>query len=340
MIFNTAVLQCSSFEQISIAWEGLIKGGRSKLGIHPQLQGLLNQLASADYPDQTKVTPPEAREITDDRAKRFYGPYDEVASVHDITIPASPFPITARVYKPEGRGPFPILVYYHGGGWVLGSLDSHDRGVRGLTRAAGCVSISVEYRLAPEHPFPAAAEDCTMALKWIVKNASKFEGDPRRVAVGGDSAGGNLAAVVALEARDGGPALSFQLLIYPVVDSDLTRKSYQEFADAPMLPGHRMKYFWDQYVPSVVDRKNWRCAPLHAADHSGLPPALVIAAGIDPLVDEGKDYLKKLSASGVETNYKLFPQMTHAFFQAPGLLDDARTASNEAGKHLRRVFSA
>jgi len=309
------------------------------LDIHPQLKSLLARLASADYPDQTKVTPSEAREITDDRARKFYGPYDEVASTLDITIPASPRPMSARVYRPEGKGPFPILVYYHGGGWVLGSLDSHDRGVRCLTRAAGCLSISVAYRLAPENPFPAAAKDCVAALDWIVKNAADYDGDPSRVAVGGDSAGGNLAAVVALKARESGPELAFQLLIYPVVDSDLARKSYQEFAAAPMLPGHRMKYFWDQYVPVVEDRKSWRCAPLRAPDHSGLPPALVIAAGIDPVVDEGKEYFEKLSASGVEAHYKLYPRMTHAFFQAPGLLDDARSASDEAGNKLRKAFS-
>ena len=308
------------------------------MNIHPQLQSLLTQLASADYPDQTTVTPSEARKITDDRARRFYGPYGEVGSTFDITIPVSPMPLSARVYKPSGDGPFPILVYYHGGGWVLGSLDSHDRGVRGLTSAAGCVSVSVAYRLAPENPFPAAANDCVRALDWIVKNANAFGGDPGRVAVGGDSAGGNLAAVVALEAREAGPKLSFQLLIYPVVDSDLGRGSYETFANAPMLPGHRMKYFWDQYVPSVEDRKNWRCAPIRASDHTGLPPALIIAAGIDPLLDEGKAYAERLSSSGVEVSYKVFPRMTHAFFQAPGLLDDAEEAALQAGKLIKKSF--
>ena len=168
------------------------------MDIHPQLSSLLSDLAEADYPDQTTVSPAQAREITDDRAKRFYGPYDEVDSVTDLTIPGPGGPMAARVYKPEGQGPHPILVYYHGGGWVLGSLNSHDRGVRGLTRAGGCRSISVEYRLAPEHPFPAAVSDSLVALQWVVENARRFDGDPTRIAVGGDSAGGNLAAVTAL----------------------------------------------------------------------------------------------------------------------------------------------
>tara|TARA_Y100000588_G_scaffold348037_1_gene397283 strand:+ start:1013 stop:1912 length:900 start_codon:yes stop_codon:yes gene_type:complete len=298
----------------------------------------LEKLGSAGYPDQTEISPPEARKITDDRAKRFYGPYDEVASTADIVIPSAPQPLSARIYTPKGQGPFPILVYFHGGGWVLGSLNSADRGARGVTCSAGCITISVDYRLAPENPFPAAVNDCLFALNWIVKNAAGFGGDPTRVAVGGDSAGGNLAAVVALEARESGPDLLFQLLIYPVVDSDLTRESYQTFANAPMLPGHRMKYFWDQYVPTEEDRMNWRCAPFHADDHSGLPPALVLAAGLDPLLDEGKEYAEKLSKSGVEVEYKVFPRMTHAFFQAPGLLDDARVALNEAGRCLRKAF--
>ena len=308
------------------------------MDIHPQLSALLSDLAGADYPDQTTVPPVQAREITDDRAKRFYGPYDEVTSVMDFTIPAPGGPMAARVYKPEGQGPHPILVYYHGGGWVLGSLNSHDRGVRGLTRAGGCLSISVEYRLAPEHPFPAAVSDSLAALQWVVENARRFDGDPTRVAVGGDSAGGNLAAVTALGARESVPDLAFQLLIYPVVDSDLKRDSYKTFANAPMLPGHRMTYFWEQYVPNLDQRTDWRCAPLRAESHAGLPPALVIGAGIDPLVDEGKVYAEKLISSGVQVKYKLFPRMTHAFFQAPGLLDDARAASNAAGAELRVAF--
>ena len=308
------------------------------MDIHPQLSSLLSDLAEADYPDQTTVSPAQAREITDDRAKRFYGPYDEVASVTDLTIPGPGGPMAARVYKPEGQGPHPILVYYHGGGWVLGSLNSHDRGVRGLTRAGGCLSISVEYRLAPEHPFPAAVSDSLAALQWVVENARRFDGDPTRIAVGGDSAGGNLAAVTALSARESGPDLAFQLLIYPVVDSDLERDSYKTFANAPMLPGHRMAYFWEQYVPNPDQRTDWRCAPLRAESHAGLPPALVISAGIDPLFNEGKAYVEKLISSGVQAKYKLFPRMTHAFFQAPGLLDDARAASDAAGAELRVAF--
>lgn len=308
------------------------------MDIHPQLSSLLNDLSVAGYPDQTTVSPAQARQITDDRAKRFYGPYDEVGSVTELTIPSSSGSMAARVYKPTGEGPHPILVYYHGGGWVLGSLDSHDRGVRGLTKAAGCVSVSVEYRLAPENPFPAAVSDCLVALEWIVQNAAQFDGDPARVAVGGDSAGGNLAAVTAIAARESGPHLAFQLLIYPVVDSDLSRESYKTFANAPMLPGDRMRYFWEQYVPDLSQRTDWRCAPLHAQTHAGLPPALVIGAGLDPLVDEGRVYVEKLRSSGVSVEYKLFPRMTHAFFQAPGLLDDARAASDAAGSALRTAL--
>ena len=308
------------------------------MDIHPELSSLLSTLANADYPAQTKVPPSEARVITDDRAKRFSGPYDEVHSVRDFEIPGPTRSLAARIYKPSAGGPHPILVYYHGGGWVLGSLDSHDRGVRGLTVAAKCISISVEYRLAPENPFPAAVSDCLSALQWIVANAEQLGGDPMRVAVGGDSAGGNLAAVIALATRDAGPDLTFQLLIYPVVDSDVNRPSYKTYANAPMLPGHRMAYFWNQYVPDVEERGNWQCAPLRASSHSGLPPALVIAAGIDPLVDEGKSYAHQLNSSGVPVEYRLFSRMTHAFFQAPGLLSDAREASNAAGVALQKAF--
>jgi len=299
---------------------------------------LLHDLSVANYPDQTTVSPAQARKITDDRAKRFYGPSDEVGSVTDLEIPSPTGSMAARVYRPVGEGPHPVLVYYHGGGWVLGSLDSHDRGVRALTKATGCVSVSVDYRLAPENPFPAAVSDCLVALEWVSQNAGKFGGDPNRIAVGGDSAGGNLAAVTAIAARESGPGLAFQLLIYPVVDSDLTRDSYKTFANAPMLPGDRMTYFWEQYVPDPGRRTDWRCAPLRAQDHTGLPPALVIGAGLDPLVDEGRAYAEKLRSSGVSVEYKVFPRMTHAFFQAPGLLDDARTAADLAASALRAAL--
>jgi len=311
--------------------------------LHPQLRELLTELEAAGYPDQTTVSPEEARRITDDRAARHYGPQEPVDHVLERPFVGPDGLVKLRIYWPKGVAraarPLPIMIYYHGGGWVLGSLKSHDRGVRALTNAARCVSVSVDYRLAPENPFPAAVEDCAAALRWVAENAAAFDGDPSRIAVAGDSAGGNLAAVTALRARDeGGPKLAFQLLIYPVVDSDLERPSYIEHADAPMLQGRRMAFFWDSYVPDAAQRTDWRAAPFRASDLSGLPPTMIVASGIDPLVDEGKAYAERLEQAGVPVDYRLFPRMTHAFFQAPSRLDDSRAASDAAGAALRKAF--
>lgn len=311
------------------------------MDIHPQLLNLLKRLESAGYPDQTQVSPEEARAITDDRAQRFYGEPEPVFQVNEIAIPGAAGDIPARVYYPSDEKNLPIMVYFHGGGWVLGSLDSHDRGVRALSNAAHCIGVSIDYRLAPEHPFPAAIDDCFAALNWVAANATALGGDPERLAVAGDSAGGNLAAVAALMARDAAkPGLAMQLLIYPVVDSDLQTASYKEHWDAPMLQGSRMSYFWEQYVPDAGMRTDWRVAPLRAGSHANLPPAVIIGAGIDPLCQEGKAYAEALRKDGVPTEYHLFPQMTHAFFQAPGILDDSRAAIDAAGAALRARFSA
>lgn len=314
--------------------------------LHPQMRALLARLEAAGYPDQTRVPVDQARRITDQRAARFYGEPETVARVAEITIPGPAGALAARVYHPEDAGGqgdragLPVMVYFHGGGWVLGSLDSHDRGVRALVNAGRCLGVSVAYRLAPEHPFPAALEDGVAALGWIADHAAALGGDPGRLAVAGDSAGGNLAAVTALMARDqGGPALAHQVLIYPVVDSDLKRASYQAHWEAPMLPGHRMAYFWDQYVPDAGRRGDWRVAPLRAPSHRGLPPATIIAAGIDPLCGEGAAYAEALAGAGVPAAYHLFPGMTHAFFQAPALLDDARAAVDIAGAALQKSFA-
>ena len=307
--------------------------------LHPQLRAMLERIAEAGYPDQTTVPVAEARRVTVDRAERFYGDPEPVDRVEPLTVDGAAGPLRARLYAMDSAAPLPVAVYFHGGGWVLGDIDSHDKGVRAITAAARCLSVSVDYRRAPEHPFPAAAEDCFAALRWVAANAARLGGDPERIAVAGDSAGGNLAAVSALAARDsGGPALAFQLLIYPVVDSDLDGGTYATLGDAPVLDRARMAYFWDSYVPDPARRRDWRCAPLRAANHAGLPPALVIGAGVDPLFGEGAAYAEALRAAGVEAEHLAFPRMTHAFFQAPGILDDARAAVDAAGAALRRAF--
>ena len=307
--------------------------------LHPQLRAMLERIAEAGYPDQTTVAVAEARRITVDRAERFYGAPEPVDRVEPLTVDGAAGPLRARLYAVDSAAPLPIAVYFHGGGWVLGDVDSHDKGVRAITAAARCLSVSIDYRRAPEHPFPAAAEDCFAALRWVAANAARLGGDPARIAVAGDSAGGNLAAVSALTARDsGGPALAFQLLIYPVVDSDLDGGTYATLGNAPVLDRARMAYFWDSYVPDPAQRSDWRCAPLRAATHAGLPPALVIGAGVDPLFGEGAAYVEALRAAGVEAEHIAFSRMTHAFFQAPGILDDARAAVDAAGAALRCAF--
>jgi len=307
--------------------------------LHPQLEALLAEIATANYPDQIEVPVEEARRITVERAQRFYGPPEPVHRVEPLSIPGPAGALYARLYAVEADGPLPIVVYFHGGGWVLGDCDSHDKGVRALTNAAQCLSVSVDYRLAPENPFPAAIDDCFAALRWVAENAAALGGDPSRIAVAGDSAGGNLAAAAALMAKaEGGPKLAFQLLIYPVVDSDLETDSYREHADALVLNRARMEYFWDRYVPDTAQRTDWRAAPMRAPDLSGLPPALIIGSGIDPLYSEGVAYAERLRDAGVETEHLPFPRMAHAFFQAPALLDDSRAAIDRSGSALKAAF--
>ncbi len=307
--------------------------------LHPQLEALLAEIATANYPDQIEVPIDEARRITVERAQRFYGPPEPVRRIESLTIPGPAGPLNARLYAVEANGPLPIAVYFHGGGWVLGDCDSHDKGVRALTNASQCLSVSVEYRRAPESPFPAAIDDCFGALRWVAENAAALGGDASRIAVAGDSAGGNLAAACALLAKaEGGPALAFQLLIYPVLDSDMTTKSYREHADALVLNRARMEYFWNLYVPDVALRTDWRAAPMRAPDLSGLPPALIIGSGLDPLYSEGVAYAERLREAGVEAGHMPFPRMAHAFFQAPALLDDSRAAIDRAGVALRSAF--
>jgi acetyl esterase len=231
----------------------------------------------------------------------------------------------------------PALVYLHGGGWVIGSLDSYDATCRELAEGAGCVVVSVDYRLAPEHRYPAAPQDCFAAVKWVAANAGSLGADARRLAVGGDSAGGNLSAVVAQMARDqGGPAIRFQLLIYPVTDADFTRRSYVDNAEGYLLTTASMHWFWDHYLPEREKRAEPYACPLRAADLAGLPPAWVCTAEFDPLRDEGEAYAKRLQHAGVSTTLTRFDGLIHGFISMGLVAPRAQAAIDEAVAALRK----
>ena len=266
---------------------------------------------------------------------------EPVGSVRDFRIPGAEEGVPVRVYAPEGEGPFPVLVYYHGGGWVVGSLDGVDSLCRALTEAADCMVVSVDYRLAPEHPFPAPVEDAHAAFRWVADTVDAVGGDPDRVAVGGDSAGGNLAAAVSLLARDrGGPTPDYQLLVYPATDPDLATDSYAENAEGYFLTRDDMAWFWDHYLASDVDAANPYAAPLLARDLSGLPPATVVTAGFDVLRDEGVAYAERLADAGVDVDHRHYERMIHGF--ATKLVDpefpQAREVVDAAGDALRGAF--
>jgi acetyl esterase len=233
-----------------------------------------------------------------------------------------------------------VLVYFHGGGWVLGSLEGSDHVSRELANTAGCLVVSVDYRLAPEHKFPAGLRDCEAAFEWAVANATSFGGDPARLAVGGDSAGGNLSTAVCLSARTRGRrAPIFQLLIYPVIDHDFDRASYHENAEGYMLTTDSMRWFWEQYVNSAAEMDDPLASPILAADLSGLPPALIITAEFDPLRDEGEAYADRLRQAGVPVVLSRYDGMIHGFFAMFPAIDKGRQAVGEASDALRSAFA-
>ena len=308
------------------------------MALDPQAQLVLDQIAALGLPPNHTLTPEEARANALARP-RAVGP--DVAKVEDRTIPNSGAQVPVRIYTPEGTGPFPVLGWFHGGGWVLGNLDSADATARHLTVEAGCVVVSVDYRLAPEAKFPLPFDDCYAATEWIAQNAASIGADPNRIAVGGDSAGGNLAAAVALKARDeGGPSLAFQLLVYPVTARDFNTGSYRQNADGYLLTTDGMKWFWDHYLGNDADASDPYAAPAAAKDLSGLPPALVITAEFDPLRDEGEAYAQRLKAAGVATTATRYDGMIHGFFGMPAVMDKAKLAISEASASLRAAFLA
>jgi acetyl esterase len=254
-----------------------------------------------------------------------------------LPSPAGTIPV--RLYHPAGKAPLPVFVYFHGGGWVIGDIESSDGLCRALCNAVHCIVMSVDYRLAPEHPFPAAVDDSYQAVLWASENAATFGGDPSRIAVGGDSAGGNLAAVVAQIARDRGqPALRYQLLVYPVTDAACDTPSYNNNAEGYFLTKDAMHWFWTHYLGRNVDLSNPLASPLRAHNFGGLPPALVITAEFDPLRDEGEAYADRLKSAGVPVQLTRYEGMIHGFFTMAGILDSGKKAVEQATSALRTAF--
>ncbi len=303
--------------------------------LHPQVQDLLARSAVAREPALTAQSPAEARETMRRGAEALQKP-ENLADVRATAAIGPEGSIPTRVYTPQGAAPWPGLVWFHGGGWVMGDLDTHDALCRHLAIACEAVIVSVDYRLAPEHPFPAAVEDADAATRWVSENAAALGIDPGRLAVGGDSAGGNLATVVCLRARDrGGPAIRWQLLVYPITDCDLDTQSYRENGEGYALTRASMAWFWDHYVPDPAARMHPDASPLRAGDLAGLPPAHVLTAEYDPLRDEGEAYGRRLTEAGVRTRLERSPGMIHGFLRRTDELDASTVAIARIAQEMR-----
>jgi acetyl esterase len=308
------------------------------MALHPQCKAFLDMLAAAGGPPLEQLPLDEARKVPYQMIDAG-GPEEPVAHVDTRVIPGS-VEIPVRVYRPTLDQDLPALVYFHGGGFVICNLDTHDRLCRNLANASGSVVVSVDYRLAPEHKFPAATEDAYAATRYVAEHAAEFGVDPNRIAVGGDSAGGNLATVVALMARDqGGPSLKFQLLIYPVTDFDDDSPSMREYSHDHFLTRESMDWFIESYMAPASDRRSPYASPWYA-DLAGLPAAMVITGECDPLCDQGEAYARKLQSAGVAVELKRYDGMIHPFISLAGIIDAGRTAIADAASAVRQALTA
>jgi acetyl esterase len=306
--------------------------------LDPKIQEMLNAMERSQMPPINQMEPQQAREMLKQMFLGMEITHVPVFTVEEREIPGPAGEIPIRVYTPEGDGPHPILVFFHGGGFVLGDLDGYDPVCRRLCSRSGHVVVSVDYRLAPEHKFPAAVEDCLAATRWVADNAPSVNGDPERISVAGDSAGGNLAAVIAQRARDEGPSLAGQVLIYPVtyqVGPDTA--SRKENAEGYFLTREDMAYFGGHYFASVEDAKSTDASPANAGDLSGLPPALLITAEYDPLRDEGEDYARSLKAAGVPVWLTRYDGMIHGFLNFYGVTERSDEVADEASEWLKQL---
>ncbi|MBZ5607544.1 MAG: alpha/beta hydrolase [Acidobacteriia bacterium] len=306
-----------------------------KLDLNVRL--LLQAIQGEGNPPLESLPPVEARKAAAESMQPVRGTPETVRSVEDLRIPGPLGEIPIRVYTPEPDAPRAGLVYFHGGGWVIGDLDTHDVPCRAIARRSGAVVVSVDYRLAPEHKFPAAVTDCYAATVWVSENAARLGIDPQRICVGGDSAGGNLAAVVALKSRDEkGPAIALQAMVYPVTDlSSFDTDSYQEFAQGYQLTRTMMDWFRDLYLGSAEDGRSAHASPLLARDLRGLPPAVILTAECDPLRDEGEAYAKRLKDAGVPVASTRHAGMIHPFFSLAGAVPQALEAYQQIADVVR-----
>jgi len=309
--------------------------------LHPQCQAVVD--AAAANPDRSPftATKPEDARARYVASNAVYAPETPALDeTRDLSIAGPAGDIPARLYRPKasGDGTVPLMVFVHGGGWVFGDLESHDHVCRSLAHEAGCLVLAVDYRLAPEDPFPAGLEDCMAALDWAAANASSLGADPARLAVGGDSAGGNLSAVMAQQARvRGGPDVVFQLLLYPATDFVADNDSLRENADGFLLTKEAIDRFAGLYVPEDQDRRDPRISPIYGA-LAGLPAAHVITAEFDPLRDEGAAYAQAMSAAGVDVTYAMHAGMVHGFMRMGAIVDDANSAIRESAARMRQVL--
>lgn len=319
-------------------------GRANDFRLDPQAQVLLDRARAAGTPKTSSLPPVQARQLYRETRLPTQPVPPAMAVWRDIEMPGPGGALPLREYRPEGSAAgqvLPALVFFHGGGWVIGDRDTHDVLCRELCQLAQCAVFSVDYRLAPEHRFPAAADDAVAATRWVVQQAGVLGLDPARIAVGGDSAGGNLAAVAALSLRgERGLVLAGQLLIYPVTDQRAQSDSYRTCASGYSLTADDMTWFRNHYIGRAEQLADWRASPLLAPDLAGLPPALVLTAGFDPLRDEGRLYADRLSAAGNAVQYVCFERQMHAFIGMGGVIDEANTAVRLCADWLRRRFNA
>ena len=305
--------------------------------LDPQAKAVLDLVVKSGRPPYHTLSPKEARQLFRETRPASTPPAPEIGAVKDLSAAGVP----VRLYRPKdvaATTALPVLVYFHGGGWVIGDLETHDTLCRQITAWGGISVVAVDYRLAPEHPFPASLDDAWAATKWVAEHAAELGIDAARLAVGGDSAGGNLAAIVALLARDAGaPSVKFQVLNYPVTDVGAESKSYTEFADGFMLTLESMRWFIAHYVGSS-DKTDWRLSPLRARSLAGVAPALVITAGFDPLRDEGEAYARRLQEAGVRVDYICYGGMIHGFIPMGRLIETGNRAAAHIAATLREAL--